>query len=104
MWKVIYCIVLVFSILATFILWQEEYLGLNVYGMCDSSFVRKQDSSIAFPITLIVQNVLFIGIGIFTIRYFKKHYPDSIGLRTKRRYQKQVLILFVVGYSFFWAL
>ena len=102
MWKIVYAISIAFSIIATFFLWQEGYLGLNIYGVCADTFLRIPNASIGIPISLIAQNIVFLGVGIFTIRYFKKHYPDSIGLRSRRRYQKQVLILYVVGYSFFW--
>ena len=95
-------LVLVVTGVSTFILWHFEYLGLNIYGLCETTFLRKQYPSIGLPIYYFCKNLVFLGVGIFTIRYFKKHYPDSAGFRSRRKFETQSLILFVVGYFIFW--
>ena len=104
MWKFVYLIIVIVTSISTFFLWEQGFLGLNIYGLCGVTFIRQPDTSVALPVIIIVFNVLFLVAGIFTINYFKKHMPNSIGLREKRQIQKQTLMLYVIGYSAFWIL
>jgi hypothetical protein len=69
----------------TFLLYYFKYLGFNIYGFCGNSFVRRPNSSIAVPIAFIIKNLFFLGAGFTTIAYYKRHYPDSKGFRSKRK-------------------
>jgi hypothetical protein len=81
MWKFVYAIVFIVTSISTFFLWQEGFLGLNIYGLCGVTFMRQPNTSVALPVIIIFFNVLFLIAGLFTINYFKKHMPNSIGLR-----------------------
>lgn len=77
-------------------------MGLNIFGLCGVSFIRRPDESLAVPIASIAFNSIFLLAGMFTLKYFTRHMPNTLGLRRKKLVQKQILIIYVVGYSFFW--
>lgn len=82
-------------------MWYEGILGLNIFGTCGLTFIRFPDISIGVPIAIICIIVIFLLAGIIAIQYFKKHMPNSIGLRKKKRYETRILFIYVVGYSAF---
>jgi hypothetical protein len=86
MWKFVYFIVAVGSAIATYLMWNQGVLGLNIFGLCGVTFIRFPNANIGIPITMICITGIFLLLGIFSIRYFKRHMPNSIGLRKKKKY------------------
>lgn len=68
-----------------YLFWAYELIGFNIFGLCGLTFIRNPDFSYTIPVAMVTFNFLFIFSGIFTIRYYKKHMPNSIGLRSKRQ-------------------
>ena len=95
-------IIIIICLILTYYAWKEENMGLNIFGLCGFTFLRPPLQTAPFVGLIIGQAFVLLGIGIFAIIYFKKHYPDTIGLRSKRKYLKQLLIIFVVGYFLFY--
>ncbi len=85
-WTFVYILMFVIASVATVLLWYEGLLGLNIFGLCGITFIRFPDANLGIPVTIIVFSAVFIAVGIFTIVYFKRHMPNSIGLRKKKRY------------------
>lgn len=83
-------------------MWEEEFLGLNIYGLCSLTFIRAPNQSAIIPILPIISNAIFVIAGLFTIQYYNKHMPNTVGLRKKKHVQKQLLLIYVFGYSLFW--
>lgn len=103
-WTAVYIVVFLFASATTYLLWDQNLLGLNIFGLCGISFIRNPDESLAIPVASIGFNSIFLIAGMFTLKYFKRHMPNSLGLRKKKLVQKQILIIYVAGYSFFWLL
>lgn len=40
-------------------------------------------------------------VGLFSIRYFRRHMPNTIGLRNKKYKESKILTIYIVGYSIF---
>jgi len=53
------------------------------------------------PIAFLISIVVFAGLGLFTINYFKKHMPNTIGLRKKKYQESRILLYYVIGYTFY---
>ena len=96
-----YVALFIISAVATYLMWYGGILGLNIFGLCGITFIRFSKITSIIPIIGISFNVLFLIVGVFAIQYFKKHMPNSIGLRKKKRHEKQILILYVIGYTAF---
>jgi hypothetical protein len=83
----------------TLILWFEDLLGLNIFGLCSISFIRMPDLSYVPPLTILAVILIFLFVGLFTTRYFKKHMPNTVGLRWKKYRENRVLFYYILGFS-----
>jgi len=83
-WKIIYVTTIVFALTVTYVFWYFDFLGLNIYGLCGVTFIRQPAVKIYVPAFTLVSVIVFFSVGFFTIKYFKKHMPNSIGLRKKK--------------------
>ena len=95
-----YVALFIISAVATYLMWYGGILGLNIFGLCGITFIRFSKITSIIPIVGISFNVLFLIVGVFAIQYFKKHMPNSIGLRKKKRHEKQILFLYVIHLIF----
>jgi len=100
-WNFIYVGLFIIAAVATYVMWYEGVLGLNIFGFCGITFIRAPNINIGIPIAIISCTVVFLLAGVFAIKYFQKHMPNSIGLRKRKRYEQQNIVFYVVGYSVF---
>jgi heme/copper-type cytochrome/quinol oxidase subunit 2 len=50
---------------------------------------------------MLVLVVVFLLVGLFSIRYFRRHMPNTVGLRSKKYKESRLLTIYIVGYSIF---
>lgn len=101
MWNIIYIIAIVAAIILTWIFWNFNLLGLNIFGLCSFSFIRMPNLSFALLLTMTAIIVVFLLVGVFTIKYFKRHMPNTIGLRKNKYNKNKVLIYYIIGFTVF---
>jgi hypothetical protein len=100
-WNVIYIVTGLIAAALTIGLYFWDLLGLNIFGLCSITFIRMPDNSFIPLAAILVMVVLFLFVGLFTIRYFKKHMPNTIGLRRKKYKENKTLSYYFVGYLTF---
>lgn len=68
----------------TYIFWNYDLLGLNIFGLCGITFIRNPAVAISIPAISLMIVIVFLGLGLFTLNYFRRHMPNTIGLRRKK--------------------
>ena len=84
---------------STALLWWGRLIGLNIFGLCEMTFIREPALSLVPLIVLCVLTAVFLVVGVFTVNYFRKHMPDTVGLRYKKYQESKLLMYYLVGYG-----
>lgn len=98
-WNVIYLLAVVLAIGLTLGFYFWDLLGLSIFGLCSVTFIRRPDISYVLPAAMLAVILLFMFTGLFTLRYFKKHMPNTIGLRRKKYKENKILSYYIIGFS-----
>lgn len=96
-----YIIITLVALLVVLAFWHWDLLGLSIFGLCGISFIRDPNHTLALPIIMLGAVVIFLVFGLFTIRYFNKHMPNSVGLRRKKYKENKILSYYVIGFSIY---
>jgi heme/copper-type cytochrome/quinol oxidase subunit 2 len=96
-----YIIITLVALLVVLAFWHWDLLGLSIFGLCGISFIRDPTHTLALPIIMLAAVVVFLVFGLFTIRYFNKHMPNSVGLRLKKYKENKILSYYVIGFSIY---
>lgn len=92
---------LLIALVGTAGLYFGDLLGLNIYGLCSVSFIRSPGISLVPIACMLVIVLVFMFVGLFSIRYFRRHMPNTVGLRSKKYKESRLLTIYIVGYSIF---
>jgi hypothetical protein len=68
----------------TVFFYYEDLLGLSIFGLCTISFIRSPSLSYVPAVAILLAVLLFMSAGLFSIRYFRRHMPNTVGLRNKK--------------------
>ena len=83
-WNVIYLLAVLIALAITVFFYYEDLLGLSIFGLCTISFIRSPSLSYVPAVAILLAVLLFMSAGLFSIRYFRRHMPNTVGLRNKK--------------------
>ena len=83
-WNVIYILSVLIALGMTVFFYYEDLLGLSIFGLCSISFIRSPTLSYVPAVSMLLAVLLFISAGLFSLRYFRRHMPNTVGLRNKK--------------------